>query len=45
MDAIRKNKNKNWTYVSPAGNLMGLEKQENILAGEVFTVNEKGESL
>lgn len=43
---IRKNKDVNWTYVSPAADFIadGERKGEYLLAGEVFTVNEKGES-
>lgn len=47
LDAIRKNKNKNWTYVSPAAEFDAEAEKtgEYILAGEVFTVNEKDKSF
>lgn len=43
---IRKNENKNWTYISPAADFdyEAERKGEYLLAGEVFTTNEKGES-
>ncbi|MDD7410315.1 MAG: NAD(P)-dependent oxidoreductase [Fusobacterium gastrosuis] len=43
---IRKNENKNWTYISPAADFdyEAERKGRYLLAGEVFTTNEKGES-
>lgn len=43
---LRKKKNVNWTYISPAADFeVDYPKTgEYLLAGEVFTVNEKGES-
>lgn len=46
LNEIRKSENKNWTYVSPAADFIadGERTGKYILAGEVFTVNENGES-
>lgn len=46
LEDIRKADNVNWTYISPAAefNADGEKTGEYILAGEVFTVNSKGES-
>ena len=46
LDALRKRDDVNWTYISPAGDFDadGARTGKYILAGEVFTVNEKGES-
>lgn len=43
---LRKRDDVKWTYISPAANFVadGKKTGEYILAGEVFTVNDKGES-
>lgn len=46
LDALRKRNDVNWTYISPAGEFdaEGAKTGDYILAGEVFAVNDKGES-
>lgn len=46
LDALRKRNDVNWTYISPAGEFdaKGAKTGDYILAGEVFAVNDKGES-
>lgn len=46
LESLRKKKNLNWTYISPAADFqVDFPKTgEYLLAGEVFTVNDKGES-
>lgn len=46
LEVLRNRKNVNWTYISPAADFdFEAEKRgEYLLAGEVFTVNDKGES-
>lgn len=43
---LREFSNVNWTYISPAADFVsdGAKTGDYILAGEVFTVNDKGES-
>ena len=44
---LRKRDDVNWTYISPAADFTedGEKTGEYILAGEIFTVNDKGESV
>lgn len=46
LERLREFSNVNWTYISPAADFVadGAKTGDYILAGEVFTVNEKGES-
>ena len=46
LDILRNRKDVKWTYISPAGDFdfEAERKGEYLLAGEVFTVNSKGES-
>ena len=47
LDELRKRNDVKWTFVSPAGDFQadGERTGEYILAGEEFTVNDKGESI
>ncbi|MCI5724496.1 NAD(P)-dependent oxidoreductase [Fusobacterium sp.] len=46
LEVLRKRSDVNWTYISPAADFdyEAERKGEYLLAGEVFTTNEKGES-
>lgn len=46
LDVLRKRNDVKWTYISPAGDFdfEAERKGDYLLAGEVFTVNSKGES-
>ncbi|WP_339011753.1 NAD(P)-dependent oxidoreductase [Fusobacterium animalis] len=46
LDVLRNRKDVKWTYISPAGDFdfEAERKGDYLLAGEVFTVNSKGES-
>lgn len=47
LDALRLRKDVNWTYISPAADFQADAPRtgDYILAGETFTVNDKGESM
>ncbi len=47
LDNLRQREDVNWTYVSPAADFQadGARTGEYLLAGEEFTVNDKGESI
>lgn len=47
LDDLRKRNDVKWTYISPAGDFRadGPRTGEYILAGEEFTLNDKGESI
>lgn len=46
LDIIKKSKDVNWTYISPAAEFLreGTKKDEYVIAGEEFTTDENGKS-